>query len=283
MDRRSASQYIRDNFEPTDRLAVVLLNKRNDSVLQRIGSADQIVSQEFQAWLRYKNAQNYEVYISMNALRPEATGRTKTDIGAVRHIYLDFDDNGTEAVKALMQRSDVPSPNYRLNSSPGKWQVVWRVEGFTPDRAELLQRALAREMGADPAATDCARVLRLPGFYNHKYDTPHFITAETLNGGIYGLKDFPAHASERTTALSVKVRAGNAEPSGLSQSERDWAFAKRALARGDTQAGVVAAIAARRQDKHNPQYYAELTVRKAARSLAEEPAGRDLTGQEYDR
>ena len=57
-------------------------------------------------------------------------------------------------------------------------------------------------------------------------------------------------------------------PGEISQSERDWAFAKRALARGETEENVIAAIASfRRYDKHNPQYYSEHTVRKAAQSL----------------
>jgi len=44
---------------------------------------------------------------------------------------------------------------------------------FEKDQAESLQRALVRELGADLAATDSSRVLRLPGFYNHKYAKPH--------------------------------------------------------------------------------------------------------------
>ena len=282
MDRRIASQYIRDNFEPTDRLAIVLLDKRNDAVIQRLATAQQIAAQEFQAWLRHKNAQGYEVYVSMNALRPESMGRTKADIGAVRHIYLDFDDKGTEAVAALTQRSDVPSPNYRLNSSPGKWQVVWKVDGFTPDQAENLQRALARDTGADPAATDSARVLRLPGFYNHKYETAHYITVESLGTGIHCPEDFPRFEPE---SLKLRASAGTPRAAGgtLSQSERDWAFAKRALARGDAPDVIVNAIAARRQDKHNPQYYAELTVRKAAQSLTEQLADRNCPNQDHAR
>jgi hypothetical protein len=39
----------------------------------------------------------------------------------------------------------------------------------------------------------------------------------------------------------------------VSQSERDWAYAKRALARGESEANVIAAIVShRRYDKHNP-------------------------------
>src|SRR5690349_14974550 len=126
-----------------------------------------MVAPDFQAWLHEQNARHYDVYISMNALKPEATGRTKQDIAAIRHLYLDFDVNGTNAVQALLKRKDLPAPNFLLSTSPDKWQAVWKVEGFGKPQAECLQRAIARETGADIAATDCARVLRLPGLYNH--------------------------------------------------------------------------------------------------------------------
>ena len=58
------------------------------------------------------------------------------------------------------------------------------------------------------------------------------------------------------------------DSSQRSQSEKDWAFAKRSLARGDSPEDVITAIATyRRFDKPNPHYYAELTVRKAAETL----------------
>src|SRR5438045_3428564 len=60
MDREMAGQYIRENFHPGDRLAVVLLNKRTNSVMQRVASAEKIISPDFQAWLRHQNAQRYE-------------------------------------------------------------------------------------------------------------------------------------------------------------------------------------------------------------------------------
>jgi hypothetical protein len=163
----------------------------------------------------------------------------------------------------------MPKPNYLLNSSPGKWQVIWKVEGFTKEAAENLQKALAWETGADPAAIDCARVLRLPGFVNHKYTTPHVVSLETLGDGVYRPEDFPEpQVPERNYMNGRSHRAWTQDGPSPSQSERDWAFAKRALARGESPEVVVAAIAEyRRDDKHNPQYYAELTVRKAAEAL----------------
>jgi hypothetical protein len=258
IDREIASKYIRDNFEPGDRLAIVLLNKRTGAVMQRVAGAEKIASPDFQAWLRFQNSQRCEVYVSMNALREAARGRTKADIAVIRHVYLDFDENGTEAVEVLLKREGLPKPNYLINSSPDKWQVVWKVARFAKEEAETLQRSLVKETGADPAATDCARVLRLPGFYNHKYAQSHFVRMEQLTSETYRPEQFPAFKPDDRTArgLSPTGRSPNTRHSDgtLSQSEKDWAFAKRALARGESQETVITAIASyRRYDKSNPQ------------------------------
>src|SRR5687767_8379147 len=138
MDKEAAPKYIRSNFRADDRLAVVLIHKSSGNVVQRLSSAEQIASDEFQRWLRYMNREKHEIYVSMNALEPEAGGRTKRDVAEVRHVYLDFDVKGNEAVQALRTRDDLPTPNHLIESSPGKWQVVWRVEGFDANQAEAL-------------------------------------------------------------------------------------------------------------------------------------------------
>jgi len=279
-DEKAPASFIEQNFAPTDRLAVVLLQKRAGSVIQRIASAGKIAEPDFQAWLRRQNAQRYEVYISMNALKQGATGRTKADVAAIRHLYLDLDENGTAAVEALLKREDLPKPNYLVNSSPGKWQVLWKVEGFAADQAEELQRNLVRDTGADPAATDCSRVLRLPGFYNHKYAKPHLVRSESRATETYRPEQFPKFLAEERGARTISGENGRTRnrrsPGQLSQSEKDWAYAKRALARGEPPALVATAIAGfRRYDKPNPQYYGELTVKKASASLTAE-AARDV-------
>jgi hypothetical protein len=259
--------YLDGNFEPQDRLAVVLINKKAASVMQRLTSAEHIASPAFRRWLQEENALHYDVYVSMNALHPTATGRRKKDVATVRHIYLDFDYEGDAALKALRQRKDLPSPNYVLNTSPNKWQVLWRVHQFEKEQAERLQRGLALQTGADRAATDCARVLRLPYFYNHKYGSPHRVQVEAPSasaGRTYKPDDFPQFSEERAY-FPVIPPAGNRRSGGLSQSERDWAFAKRALERGEHPELIIAAIACYRgYDKYDPQYYARLTVEKAA-------------------
>lgn len=176
---------------------------------------------------------------------------------------------GDEAVHALRTREDIPaqSPDREF---PGKWQVVWRVEGFDVSQAETLMRGMVQDLGADPAATDSSRVLRVPGFYNHKYSTPHFVRAQNLTDKVYDPSHFPEYPEDgRTTRTSQVNGAPYVRTTGdaITQSERDWAYAHRALARGDDPEEVIRSIASYRSDKPNPEYYARHTVEKAVQSF----------------
>jgi hypothetical protein len=81
----SAPEYILDNFENTDRIAVLVLNREFGETIQRITSAQKVASPEFQAWLRYKNANGSDIYIGMNPLKKDAATRTKEDIESIKH------------------------------------------------------------------------------------------------------------------------------------------------------------------------------------------------------
>jgi hypothetical protein len=262
-----ASEYILDNFDSADRIAMLVLNRDFSETIQRITSAQKAASPEFQAWLRYKNANGSDIYIGMNPLKKDAATRTKEDIETIRHVYLDLDFGGAKALEAIENSSAVPKPNYVLNSSPEKHQVVWKVEGMTIDEAESLLHAMAREFGGDPAATDATRVLRLPGFANKKYGTNFYVEARRESTETHYLRDFKLHIdSQDSPRHNYENRTKRASPlrTHLSQSEHDWAFAKRALARGDNPEEVVQQIAKHRAaDKPDPLYYARLTVQKA--------------------
>jgi RepB DNA-primase from phage plasmid len=270
MDIHTAAEYLRANFESADRLAVVALNRSTTDTKQRIATTERIAQDDFQRWLRFLNKERYEIYVSMNIIREDANGRKKSDIAQIRHVYLDFDVNGTEAVRHMLDRADMPAPNHLIETSPGKWQAVWRVRDFGATQAENLMRGMVREFGADPAAVDSARVLRLPGFYNHKYETPHFVRVENLSAEVYSPSQFPGFAIPEAGA---RVTSTQHQPSpadkhklnaGISQSELDWAYAKRALARGEDPEVIIQKMAAFRSDKPNPEYYARYTVTKAA-------------------
>jgi RepB DNA-primase from phage plasmid len=262
----SASEYILDNFEPIDRIAMLVLNRDLGEILQRITSALKASSPEFQAWLRYKNASGSDIYIGMNPLRKHASTRTKEDIKSIRHVYLDLDHGGEEALNSIEDSIAVPKPNYVLTSSPGKFQIVWKVEGMGLREAEGLLHAMARECGGDPAATDATRVLRLPGFANKKYETNFFVEVRKESAQIYRLSDFKLNIDSQDSPRYERTKRASSSRGNLSQSEHDWAFAKRALARGEPLEEVIRRIAQYRAAfKSNPLYYARHTVMKVAK------------------
>jgi hypothetical protein len=267
----SASEYILDNFEPRDRIAMLVLNRDFGETIQRLTSAQKGASREFQAWLRYKNANGSDIYMGMNPLRQDAATRTKEEIETIRHVYLDLDEGGPEALQSVEDSSVVPKPNYVLTSSPGKFQVVWNVEEMSLEEAENLLHAMAREFGDDPAATDATRVLRLPGFANKKYETDFYVEARKDSTETYHLRDFKLHLDAQDSPRynhNNRSRRESSPGSSLSQSEHDWAYAKRALARGDHPEEVIRRIAQHRAaDKSNPEYYARHTVEKALAEL----------------
>jgi len=268
----SAAEYIRTTFHSSDRLAVLVRNRSRGETIQRITTSARIVQPAFQEWMHFKNEkESCDIYVGMNALKPEARTRTKEDIHTIRHLYLDIDHDGPAALAKIQQSSLVPLPNYTVNTSPDKFQVVWRVENVSPEQAEVLQRAMARKFGGDPAATDSTRVLRLPGFLNRKYDTEFRVQAEKHTEHVYHLQDFrlrtdPIESDFRPRHHSQTQASSESRP--LSQSEHDWAYAKRALARGDDPEEIIRRIVDYRADeKQNPEYYARHTVEKARAAL----------------
>ncbi len=146
---------------------------------------------------------------------------------------------------------------------------------MTTEEAESLNQAMVREFDGDPAATDSTRVLRLPGFANKKYEPDFYVRARAESTQTYHLRDFklqidspdaPRHQHEQPARKTL------AQSSTVSQSEHDWAYAKRALARGDDPEEVIQRIADyRSDDKANSNYYARHTVAKAQAQLHPEP------------
>jgi len=284
----TARRYIQENFEPDDWLAVVVRNRGTGETVQRITTAQQIASHEFQSWLRHKNAHGSDIYVSLNTLKEHAHGRTKGDLKNIRHLYLDLDEEGQRKLATIYQDAAVPHPNYVLQTSPEKYQVVWRVEGIAQKDAEDLLRGLARRFGADPAATDATRVFRLPGFNNKKYEQnfPVKLAAGTLPQSVYHRLDFRIEpiSPEPGTAgrTNVPIPIAVSSESSNTQSEKDWAYAVRHLRHGDNPDDIVREITAYRaidrydsQDtsilvtsrKPNPRYYAEHTVSRAMAHL----------------
>ena len=288
----TAPEYVFALHEPSDHAAVLVRNRLRQQTMQRILPAETIASAPFQSWLHQQNESGADVFIGMNPVREGSRSRTKEQIREVRHTYLDLDEEAGASLQAIRTSGDAPPPNFILDTSPGKHQVVWRVEGLDTNQAETLLRALASQYGGDPAATDISRLLRLPGFANRKYNEAFVVRVHHETDALYHGQDFqvqedspesPRHLGDSQTS-SRRIPAGH-----RSQSEADWAYAKRALARGDNADQIIQRIADyRADDKADPYYYARLTVIKAQLALMSPEQGRvvapesiSLTGRDH--
>jgi hypothetical protein len=270
----TASEYVLGLFEPSDNAAILVRNRSTGQTVQRIAKAETVSSPDFQTWLSNQNVGGSDVFIGMNPIKDGAYSRTKDNIQSIRHVYLDLDRNGDESLEAIRNSLAVPAPNFVLDTSPGKHQVVWKVAGVTQDEAESLLHSLANQFGGDPAATDSTRVLRLPGFANRKLPEEFIVRARQETDAVYTLRDFTIHEDSPETPrhLTHDQEGKRTVPSDhKSQSEHDWAYAKRALARGDDPEVVIQRIADfRSEEKADPNYYAHRTVAKAHAQLEQE-------------
>jgi hypothetical protein len=266
----SASEYVLALFEPSDNVAVLLRHRDRRQTLQRITSAETVANPNFQSWLAERNRSGADVFLGMNPLKEAASSRTKSNIKEIRHVYLDLDENARESLRSLRNSTDVPAPNFVLDTSPGKHQVVWKVEAIDQEQAESLLRSMANQFGGDPAATDSTRVLRMPGYVNRKYSNEEFVVrVRQESDRTHHFRDFAIEEDSHSAPRPLEEAPGGTTTRGhKSQSEHDWAYAKRALSRGDDPETVIQRIADfRADDKPSPEYYARLTVQKAKASL----------------
>ena len=267
----TASEYVRELFGPEDNAAILVRNRSTGHTVQTIAKAKTIASPDFQSWLAGQSANGYDVYVSMNPIKDGAFSRTKGDIKDIRHVYLDLDRNADQSLQAIRKSSEVPAPNFVLDTSPGKHQVVWNVCGFSQDESESLLHNLANKFGGDLAATDSTRVLRLPGFANHKLPEEFIVQARQESDAVHTLRDFTIDEDSPETPrhfADAQERRRTVSGDHKSQSEHDWAYAKRALARGDDPEVVIQRIADYRADnKDDANYYARRTVTKAQAAL----------------
>jgi hypothetical protein len=263
----SAPEYVLALHEPQDHVAVLVRNRSREQTMQRILPAEAIASAHIQSWLKEQNQGGADIFIGMNPTKIGIPNRTKENVREIRHVYLDLDEDAGASLYAVRTSGDAPSPNFVLDTSPGKHQVIWRVNGLDQEQAESLLRSLANQFGGDPSATDVSRVLRLPGFTNRKYNERFVVRVHHETDQVYLLGDFRVQedSPDAPRHLADAHEATRRTPSGhRSQSEADWAYAKRALARGDDPEEIIRRIADyRANDKADPEYYARLTVTKA--------------------
>jgi RepB DNA-primase from phage plasmid len=267
MNLKPAQEFLTRCFAPEETIALLFRSEATAKVTQRIVTVKQAIAPRYLGWLAYENTNGANIYVAANPLRSGSRKRTKESIASVRHIYIDVDTDGKTRIATVQSSDLVPAPTIVLSTSPGKYQALWRVDGFDLVSQEDLLKHLAIAFGGDPACTDCNRVLRVPGFLNRKYDPAHLVTAEYFGDSVYKPSDFRLPMASLDSVLSDGLHLTPKRPRKHSTSENDWAWVSRGLADGRDAAKLTKELASRRSDKPNPLYYAQRTVDVASARL----------------
>jgi hypothetical protein len=170
-------------------------------------------TKETMAKLSARNDEGQNIYISMAPFVSGTTNRKKEFIAGVRHVFADADADGRavlEKINADVDAGIMPDPAIGIESSPGKVQVIWHVNGdFNITNQEATNRAIQARYNTDPATIDTARVLRVAGFINHKY-------AEKPEARILAKGTLKAHS-----VTSFKIEAAKAEAKTAPRDENN--------------------------------------------------------------
>lgn len=262
-----AADFLTRSFAPGDTIALLIRHQAPSQTWQRIVPLERVLEPHYLDWLAHENWEGANIHVGANPLRPHSRKRTKDSVARVRHLYLDLDHDGELRLAALRASDRVPQPNAIVSTSVGKYQLLWRVGGFSSEQQEAMLKALAFVFGGDPACTDLNRVLRLPGFLNWKYVPAFPVQVEYLSDATWNRDHFQLDLSLSQPRFASHRIVRQQRPHKGSNSENDWAWVLQELAHGTDAHELTRTLASRRADKTNPLYYAQRTVDVASAKL----------------
>ena len=191
LSNHPAAVYMRDLFQAGDFLCIQFIHstetykgkdgKDHPKTDTGWGTLEDVTSEKSINVLEEMNQKGWHVYVCMSTLKDEKiqigndkkprNHRTKDFVNEIRAVFTEIDYEGAKRVAEIKQsaaKGEIPVPHFILQSSTGKFQVIWKVTGLTGSQQEAVNKSLQEKFGGDPQAVDRTRVLRLPGFVNCK-------------------------------------------------------------------------------------------------------------------
>lgn len=115
------------------------------------------------------NNDGYGVFCNINTM--DGVGKEMSNVAHIRAHVIDLDDPLTAEVSFKQAVAHNPSPQFYVQSSPGKYHIYWVVEPYAGNEYYTIhQRKLAQLFNSDKSIIDAARVMRVPGFFHQKND-----------------------------------------------------------------------------------------------------------------
>ncbi|MDA9762206.1 primase C-terminal domain-containing protein [Desulfobacterales bacterium] len=124
----------------------------------------------------------------------DGNGGTKENIVHIPAVWCDIDFKNTPREVAREKLSQFPfKPSIIIKSGGGVhayWFLKEPAEKSDLGAIEDVNKRIAVTLGGDMAATDAARIMRVPGTTNHKYNPPRKCELIQQNDFFYSIEDF---------------------------------------------------------------------------------------------
>jgi len=132
-----------------------------------------------------RRAAGYNLYVGV-AKRRDGTSGKKDNLAGLYALFTDVDFATTPEADARRRLAECPLPPSVIVASGGGlhcyWLLIEPLDAVTErERAESLLRRLAVYVGGDLACAEVARVLRVPGSLNLKYEPARPVVLEHLD------------------------------------------------------------------------------------------------------
>jgi len=212
-------------------------------------------------------------------------GGDKAHCRDIPALWCDVDFKTTPEPRARESMKSLTMTPSIVVSSGGGWHLYWLLAEPTSAsdvRIEPTLRGLARALGGDRAAAEIARIMRLPGTTNWKYDPPRRCQILEANWDRrYSLTEFERYAeqapNEQANGVAARepIPAGEAIPEGQRNSQLTRVAGKMRRT-GLSESEMRAALRAVNQERCNPPLL-ETEVDAIAASVARYPAGTSVT------
>lgn len=267
MNNNDDIKYMR-RFNPNDSIAIIIINQGKTE--QRFIRAGDYF--KYRGWLRYKNSQGFNIYCSVATLLAGSKNRKKesySDEQSALWVEIDF-----KTTKWSEFHVDLLFPSLIVASSIDKTHLYWLLSSdISKNSVEHINKGLNKYFSdkynrSVDTVHDISRVLRIPGFKNHK--NGYYCRLLQCNLKKYSSNDFHHIVKllpETAQPVSPSVIKNNSvTPAGAkSKSEEDMCEVIYKLARLNwSRDQVINYLISKRQgEKSNINYYAELTVDKA--------------------
>lgn len=227
-----------------------------------------------ETFLRHYQGQN--IYFGV-AIRRTRRGGTLADCDKVFALWADVDFKESSEAEARRRLEEFPIPPSIIVASGGGLHLYWLLAEAADVQAETdrlydLLRRIAHHIGADLSAAEPARILRVPGTLNLKYDPPRSVLIELFQPDRrYHLRAFEELLPEGPAG--GRARGPFRVPEKIRDGERNatlYRLARSLKARGLSEEAILAALETENRVRCDPPLLAE-EVRKIAEHGATQP------------